>query len=102
MYLKVFLCGKNYKFSPALINEFLEFTPCPKEKIISEKVMWKNLKNGLRQSQSNKVKIPSCIPKSTYVIILQIAALHCFPQLTQILSPKSCQTSFTKRKWIFE
>ncbi|VFQ77903.1 unnamed protein product [Cuscuta campestris] len=76
---KVFLHGKTYKLSPAVINNLLDLTPCKKDTQISEKTMWLDLTNGQRASQSSKAKISSSILKSSYAVLLRVAALHWLP-----------------------
>ncbi|VFQ69389.1 unnamed protein product [Cuscuta campestris] len=79
MFHKVFLRGRTYKLSPALINTALDLTPSKKDTNISEKNMWLDLTNGQRASQSSKAKISSSILKSSYAILLRVAALHWLP-----------------------
>ncbi|VFQ84566.1 unnamed protein product [Cuscuta campestris] len=79
MFHKVFLRGKTYKLSPALINTVIDLTPSKKDTKISEKTMWLDLTNGQRASQSSKAKISSSILKSSYAILLRVAALHWLP-----------------------
>ncbi|VFQ76115.1 unnamed protein product [Cuscuta campestris] len=50
-----------------------------KDTKISEKTMWLDLTNGQRASQSSKAKISSSILKSSYAILLRVAALHWLP-----------------------
>ncbi|VFQ61560.1 unnamed protein product [Cuscuta campestris] len=79
MFHKVFLHGKTYKLSPALINTLLDLSPSKRDTKISEKIMWLDLTNGQRASQSSKAKISSSILKSSYAILLRVAALHWLP-----------------------
>ncbi|VFQ86387.1 unnamed protein product [Cuscuta campestris] len=79
MFHKVFLSGKTYKLSTALINTLLNLTPCKKNTQLSEKIMWLDLTNGLRASQCSKAKVSSSILKSSYAVLLRVAALHWLP-----------------------
>ncbi|VFQ66930.1 unnamed protein product [Cuscuta campestris] len=79
MFHKVFLRGRTYKLSPALINTALDLTPSKKDTKIFETNMWLDLTNGQRASQSSKAKISSSILKSSYAILLRVAALHWLP-----------------------
>ncbi|VFQ67137.1 unnamed protein product [Cuscuta campestris] len=78
-YHKVFVQGKLYDFSPAVINNFLGTPSNPAITPIAEETVWNDLTNGLRDYQHGKTKVPSSVLKSSYALLLRIAAFHWLP-----------------------
>ncbi|VFQ80717.1 unnamed protein product [Cuscuta campestris] len=78
-YQKVFVRGKLYDFSPSVINSFLGTDPNPVITPIDEETVWRDLTNGLKDYQHRKSKVPSSVLKSSYALLLRIAAFHWMP-----------------------
>ncbi|VFQ98325.1 unnamed protein product [Cuscuta campestris] len=78
-YHKVFVRGRLYDFSPSVINNFLGTTSNPAITLIAEETVWNDLTNGLRDYQHGKTKVPSSVLKSSYALLLRIAAFHWLP-----------------------
>ncbi|VFQ66827.1 unnamed protein product [Cuscuta campestris] len=78
-YQKVFVRGKLYDFSPSVINSFLGTDQNPVITPIDEETVWSDLTNGLRDYQHGKSKVPSSVLKSSYALLLRIAAFHWMP-----------------------
>ncbi|VFQ76159.1 unnamed protein product [Cuscuta campestris] len=78
-YHKVFVRGRLYDFSPCVINNFLGTTSNPAITPIAEETVWNDLTNGLRDYLHGKTKVPSSVLKSSYALLLRIAAFHWLP-----------------------
>lgn len=76
---KIFVRGKFYDFSPSVINTFLGTSSNPLIPPIDEDVIWHDLTNRLMDSQHGKVKVPSSVLKSSYALLIRIAACHWLP-----------------------
>jgi hypothetical protein len=86
---KVFVRGKLYDISPSAIRNVLKCQVTESDAPIQEDAMWRELTNGLRSSQTPATRVQSALLKSSYAVLLRIAASNWMPTTHKATVPTS-------------